>query len=195
MRHVGIRPGPHPGGCAQRRRGARGGLPGKLILPFLTFTAAPKCIFLRLLRLFAANQFKCLSMNNLRSQTAFPNQGQSRLIKVIQGVFDALCVNCAPKSMAANLSYFELIPLNSSYFHFAAPPGGATTFIISPPGQTWSNPVKPQKPGLTRSDPVTEIRRFLSVPSVKPVRRRPGEGGSAVRFLCWQWPLEKGPAR
>jgi hypothetical protein len=37
------------------------------------------------LRLFAANQFKLLPMNNLRSKRRFPSQGQSRLIKANQG--------------------------------------------------------------------------------------------------------------
>ena len=174
MRHVGIRPGPHPGGCARRRHRGRRELPGQSNLPFSTFPAAPKCIFLCFLRLFAANQFKCLSLNHLRSQTVFPVQGQSRLIKVNQGAFYALCVNCAPrpflrfeagsrarqhpapKSMAAIFSYFQLIPLNSTYFHFAGPPGRAGTFTMHPAGQTRSNPVKPQKPGLTGVDPDSE---------------------------------------
>jgi len=164
----------------------------RLRLAALGLSCPPK-LQRRRMRPFAENKCKLLSINNLRQQTAFPVQGQSSLIKVNQGVSYALCVNAAPKSMAANLSYFELIPLNSTYFHFAPPPGGAGTATISPTGQTRSNPVKPQELGLTRSDPLTEIRRFLSVPSVKPVRRRPGEGGSAVRFLWWQWPPEKGP--
>jgi hypothetical protein len=150
-----------------------------------------------------------LPMNRLRARTSFSNQGQSCPIVPNRVIFlnrsahthHSITPPLLPEfgirvfRVFRGRLPFHLFPLNSSYFHFAAPPGGATTFIISPPGQTWSNPVKPQKPGLTRSDPVTEIRRFLSVPSVKPVRRRPGEGGSAVRFLCWQWPLEKGPAR
>jgi hypothetical protein len=174
VRHVGIRPGPHPGGCARRRHGGRRELPGQSILPFATFPAAPKCTFsqcnsvescnstknltaknakttetrpygyslrslgslwlirpwlrlaaLRLLRLFAANQFKCLSLNHLRLQTGFPVRGQSRPIKVNQGVFIATC---------------------------AAPPGGAGSSTTSPTGQTRSNPVKPQKPALTGFD-------------------------------------------
>jgi hypothetical protein len=43
--------------------------------------------FLRLLRLFAANHYKLLSMNNLRLQTSFSNQGQSGPIKPDQVVF------------------------------------------------------------------------------------------------------------
>jgi hypothetical protein len=38
--------------------------------------------FLGLLRLFAANQSKCLSMNNLHATLSFPSQAQSSLIKV-----------------------------------------------------------------------------------------------------------------
>jgi hypothetical protein len=42
--------------------------------------------FLRLLRLFAANQRKSLSINNLQTIANFRNQAQSRLIKAHQGI-------------------------------------------------------------------------------------------------------------
>ena len=41
----------------------------------------------RRMRIFAANQSKCLSMNNLRSRTRFPKQAQSSPIKPNQGAF------------------------------------------------------------------------------------------------------------
>jgi hypothetical protein len=39
--------------------------------------------FWRGLSLFVANHLKCLSMNNLRAKATFPNQGKSRLIKLL----------------------------------------------------------------------------------------------------------------
>src|ERR1017187_4552445 len=44
------------------------------------FTAPKQWILLRLFSLLAANQYKCLSMNNVRSRRVFPNRAQSCLI-------------------------------------------------------------------------------------------------------------------
>jgi len=66
------------------------------------------------LRLFAVNQHKRLSMNNLRAKTSFPNQGQSSPIKVNQGIFHGLCVikmvEFAP-SRSPSRSGFTAIPV------------------------------------------------------------------------------------
>ncbi len=172
MRHVGTSPRPHPAGCPHRRRGGRGDLPGRLIVPFFLRTAPKRRTIPRHPGTYAEKQWKCLSLNHLRARRSFSSQGQSRPIKPNQGVFDALRANCAPgpflrfaavpqrrqtpKSEAANFSYFHLISLLFTCFHFAAPPGRAGTLPVRPPGQTRSNPVKPQKPGLTTFAPDSE---------------------------------------
>jgi len=56
-------------------------------LVYFPIPALQQCLFLRLLRLFAANQPKCLSMNTLHEKMGFPGQAQSSLVKPNQGVF------------------------------------------------------------------------------------------------------------
>jgi hypothetical protein len=53
----------------------------------LSLKIFPTSRFPRLLSLFAANQLKWLSMNNLRTRLTFSNQGQSDPIKLNQAVF------------------------------------------------------------------------------------------------------------
>jgi len=49
--------------------------------------------FFGLLRLFAANQYKCLSMNHLHTKLSFPAKAQSSLIKPNQVIFLAAAIS------------------------------------------------------------------------------------------------------
>ena len=51
---------------------------------------------LGILSLFAANQWKFLTMNHLRAKWSFPGQAQSRLIKANQVIFLSLTMNSHP---------------------------------------------------------------------------------------------------
>ncbi len=58
-----------------------------LIVLFSVLIRLQQCLLLRLLRILAAIQSKCLSMNNLHTKSGFSKQAQSSPIKVNQGVF------------------------------------------------------------------------------------------------------------
>jgi hypothetical protein len=88
----------------------------------------------QILGLFAENQSKPLSINNLHSKPGLSNQGQSSLIKPNQGGL-------------------FMFPAPNQWIHFASIRAGShlpPILHLPPSCQTLSNPVKPQKPGLTR---------------------------------------------
>jgi len=77
-------PLPTPGHGQQSARPGFHGLPSQYLTQLLHFMILPPkpCLFLPILSLFAANQLKRLSMNNLHEESSVSSQGWSSLIKL-----------------------------------------------------------------------------------------------------------------
>jgi len=97
------------------RQGEGGHAPNAIshqLLCFFTFAAIKKhplqskqCLVLRVLRIFAAIQSKCLSMNSLHSKSRFSNHRQSRLIKLFscppRCILDSFAAFCPGKTASS----------------------------------------------------------------------------------------------
>jgi hypothetical protein len=90
-----------------------------LIVLFSVLIGLQQCLLLRLLRIFAAIQSKCLSMNHLHTKSSLSNQGQSRLIKV----FSNSAVSNQDHHSTTPPLHDSVCPFHSAFFilHFAFP--------------------------------------------------------------------------